>query len=55
MGLDRLINDGLGVFRIPGAWEEEGFKILEKYGVRYADRTTSMHEAAKAAVEAING
>src|SRR3954453_15762936 len=43
------------IFRIPGAWEEEGFKILEKYGVRYADRSTSMHEAAKLAVEAING
>jgi succinyl-CoA synthetase beta subunit len=43
----------ISIFRIPGAWEEEGFKILEKYGVRYADRTTSMHEAAKLAVEAL--
>ena len=43
----------ISIFRIPGAWEEEGFKILEKYGVRYADRTTSMHEAAKMAVEAL--
>jgi succinyl-CoA synthetase beta subunit len=43
------------IFRIPGAWEEEGFKILDKYGVRYADRKTSMHEAAKMAVEAIEG
>jgi succinyl-CoA synthetase beta subunit/citryl-CoA synthetase large subunit len=42
----------ISIFRIPGAWEEEGFKILERYGVRYADRTTSMHEAAKLAVEA---
>jgi succinyl-CoA synthetase beta subunit len=42
----------ISIFRIPGAWEEEGFKILEHYGVRYADRTTSMHEAAKLAVEA---
>jgi succinyl-CoA synthetase beta subunit len=41
----------ISIFRIPGAWEEEGFKILERYGVRYADRTTSMHEAAKMAVE----
>ena len=23
----------ISIFRIPGAWEEEGFKILEKYGV----------------------
>ena len=45
----------IAIFRIPGAWEEEGFKILEKYGVRYADRKTSMHEAAKMAVEAISG
>src|SRR3954454_19640404 len=42
----------ISIFRIPGAWEEEGFKILERYGVRYADRSTSMHEAAKLAVEA---
>ena len=43
----------ISIFRIPGAWEEEGFKILEKYGVRYADRNTSMHEAARMAVEAV--
>src|SRR6476469_6940359 len=43
----------ISIFRIPGAWEEEGFKILERYGVRYADRTTSMHEAAKLAVEGV--
>src|SRR3954451_19912132 len=41
----------IAIFRIPGAWEEEGFKILERYGVRYADRSTSMHEAARMAVE----
>jgi succinyl-CoA synthetase beta subunit len=39
------------IFRIPGAWEDEGFKILEKYGVEYADRSVSMHEAAKRAVD----
>ncbi len=38
-------------FRIPGAWEGEGFKILEKYGVEYCDRTVSMSEAARRAVE----
>jgi succinyl-CoA synthetase beta subunit/citryl-CoA synthetase large subunit len=43
----------IAVFRIPGAWEEEGFKILEKYGVEYFDRSVSMHEAAKRAVEKI--
>jgi succinyl-CoA synthetase beta subunit/citryl-CoA synthetase large subunit len=40
----------ISIFRIPGAWEEEGFKILERYGVRYADRSTSLHEAARLAV-----
>jgi succinyl-CoA synthetase beta subunit len=42
----------ISIFRIPGAWEDEGFKILERYGVRYADRSTSMHEAARIAVGA---
>lgn len=45
----------IAIFRIPGAWEEEGFKILEKYGVEYADRSVSMHEAARRAVEKIQG
>ena len=40
-------------FRIPGAWESEGFKILEKYGVEYGDRTVSMSEAARRAVETL--
>ncbi|MEA2360539.1 MAG: succinyl-CoA synthetase beta subunit [Solirubrobacteraceae bacterium] len=43
----------ISIFRIPGAWEEEGFKILERYGVEYADRSVSMHEAARRAVEKI--
>jgi succinyl-CoA synthetase beta subunit len=41
----------ISIFRIPGAWEEEGFKILERYGVRYADRSTSLHDAARTAVQ----
>jgi succinyl-CoA synthetase beta subunit/citryl-CoA synthetase large subunit len=41
----------LAVFRIPGAWEQEGFKILSKYGVPYCDRTVSIDEAAGMAVE----
>ncbi len=40
----------IAIFRIPGAWEEEGFKILEKYGVEYCDRSVSMYEAAGRAV-----
>jgi succinyl-CoA synthetase beta subunit len=45
----------IAIFRIPGAWEEEGFKILEKYGVEYADRSVSLNEAARRAVEKIQG
>ena len=48
LGMDPA--EKISIFRIPGAWEEEGFKILEKYGVRYADRSTSLHEAARLAV-----
>jgi succinyl-CoA synthetase beta subunit/citryl-CoA synthetase large subunit len=50
LGMDPA--EKISIFRIPGAWEEEGFKILEHYGVRYADRSTSLHEAARLAVEA---
>jgi succinyl-CoA synthetase beta subunit len=45
----------IAIFRIPGAWEDEGFKILRRYGVEYADRSVSLHEAAKRAVEKIQG
>jgi succinyl-CoA synthetase beta subunit/citryl-CoA synthetase large subunit len=43
----------IAIFRIPGAWEEEGFKILERYGVDYVDRSVSLNEAARRAVEKI--
>jgi succinyl-CoA synthetase beta subunit/citryl-CoA synthetase large subunit len=43
----------IAIFRIPGAWEDEGFKILEKYGVEYCDRSVSLHEAARRAVEKV--
>ena len=45
----------VAVFRIPGAWEEEGFKILDKYGVRYCDRKVSIDEAAGIAVANVAG
>jgi succinyl-CoA synthetase beta subunit len=45
----------IAFFRIPGAWEEEGFKILERYGIDYADRSVSLNAAAKRAVERIQG
>jgi succinyl-CoA synthetase beta subunit/citryl-CoA synthetase large subunit len=44
----------IAVFRIPGAWEEEGYKLLERYGVNYCDRSVSMSEAARLAVERMN-
>jgi succinyl-CoA synthetase beta subunit len=43
----------IAIFRIPGAWEEEGFKILQRYGVPYADRTVSLNEAARRAAESV--
>ncbi len=53
LGMDPA--EKIAIFRIPGAWEEEGFKILEKYGVEYADRSVSLNEAARRAVEKIQG
>ena len=47
-GLDP--KETIAIFRIPGSWEAEGFKILEKYGVEYCDRSVSMFEAAGRAV-----
>ena len=44
-------SETIAVFRIPGAWEEEGFKILSKYGVVYCDRTVSIDEAAERALK----
>lgn len=43
----------IAIFRIPGSWEEEGFKILKKHGVDYCDRSVSMYEAAGRAVAKI--
>jgi succinyl-CoA synthetase beta subunit/citryl-CoA synthetase large subunit len=51
LGLDPA--ETIAVFRIPGAWEDEGFKILSKYGVEHFDRSVSMHEAADRAVEKV--
>jgi succinyl-CoA synthetase beta subunit len=48
LGLDP--SQRIAVFRIPGAWEEDGFAILRKYGVKYVDRTVSIDEAARLAV-----
>jgi succinyl-CoA synthetase beta subunit len=53
--LDRDPADTIAIFRIPGAWEEEGFKILDRYGVEYCDRSVSMWEAAGRAVAKVQG
>ena len=53
--LDKDPSETIAIFRVPGAWEEEGFKILDRYGIEYCDRTVSMHEAAQRAVEKIQG
>lgn len=42
--------DKIAIFRIPGSWEQEGFKLLGKYGVEFCDRKVSMYEAAGRAV-----
>jgi succinyl-CoA synthetase beta subunit len=47
--------DKVAIFRIPGSWEQEGFKLLAKYGVEYCDRTVSMYEAAGRAVAKAKG
>jgi succinyl-CoA synthetase beta subunit/citryl-CoA synthetase large subunit len=43
-------SEKIAIFRIPGSWEGEGFKLLKHYGVEYCDRTVSMFEAAGRAV-----
>lgn len=45
----------IAIFRIPGAWEDEGAKILDRYGVEYCDRSVSMWEAAGRAVAKVQG
>lgn len=49
LGLDP--KETITIFRVPGAWEADAFKILDKYGVEYCDRTVSLSEAARRAVE----
>jgi len=40
----------VAVFRIPGAWEEEGFHLLRHYGIEPLGRDVSIDEAARRAV-----
>lgn len=45
--------DKILIFRVPGAWEADAAKILEKYGIEYCDRSVSISEAARRAVEKV--
>lgn len=45
--------DKILIFRVPGAWEADAAKILQKYGIEYCDRTVSISEAARRAVEKV--
>jgi len=47
--------DRIAIFRIPGSWEQEGEKLLRKYGVEFCDRKVSMYEAAGRAVAKMKG
>jgi succinyl-CoA synthetase beta subunit len=48
-------SERIAVFRIPGSWEQEGEKLLKKYGVEFCDRSVSMYEAAGRAVAKMKG
>ena len=52
MGLNPA--ERIAIFRIPGSWEEEGFRILSRYGVKFCDRSVSIDEAARRAVAAFS-
>ncbi len=43
----------IGIFRVPGAWEDEGRKILSKYGVPFAGREISIDEAVRIGLDRI--
>ena len=45
----------IGIFRVPGAWEEEGRKILARYNVPFAGREVSIDEAVKLGLERMKG
>jgi succinyl-CoA synthetase beta subunit/citryl-CoA synthetase large subunit len=50
LAAEKIPSETIAVFRIPGAWEEDGFQILSKYGVAHQDRTVSIDQAAQIAV-----
>lgn len=54
LAAEKIPSETVAVFRIPGAWEDEGSKILSKYGVAHHDRTASIDQAAQIAVKNFN-
>jgi succinyl-CoA synthetase beta subunit/citryl-CoA synthetase large subunit len=46
-----MAHEKIALFRVPGAWEKEGAKILKKYGIKYYGRDISIDQAAKRAVK----
>ncbi len=40
----------IAVFRVPGSWEEDSFRILKKYRVNFLDRSSSIDDAVREAV-----
>jgi succinyl-CoA synthetase beta subunit/citryl-CoA synthetase large subunit len=45
--------EAIAIFRIPGSWEDEGARILRRYGVPFCDRSVSLYQAAGRAVAAL--
>lgn len=40
----------IAVFRVPGGWEEDGFRILKKYDVNFLDRSFTIDDAVREAI-----
>lgn len=53
LGMDPA--ERVAIFRVPGAWEDDGFAILRKYRVPFVDRTVSIDEAARRALAGHGG
>jgi succinyl-CoA synthetase beta subunit/citryl-CoA synthetase large subunit len=43
----------IAVFRVPGGWEEEGFRILRKYNINYLDRSFSIDDAVREGIRSM--
>ena len=46
--------DKVAIFRVPGGWEEDAFRILKKYGVNYLDRSFTIDDAVREAIRNMN-